>query len=149
MMRRAMPHAEDCGVKVVLKPHGGITLTIDDLLKAYREVDHPSFGICYDPGNIIYYTKGEARPEVGIDRIAPVTMAGIVKDCVVVDGRPDVMVTPGVGLVDFEKVFAGLVAAGFDGPLYVECVGGEEIEDIDRNIRSTLNFVRGIFARLR
>ena len=148
MMNRAMPHAEECGVKVVLKPHGGITLTVDDLLKAHERVDHPSFGICYDPGNIIYYTKGEVRPDADIDRIAPVTRAGIVKDCVVVDGKPDVMVTPGEGLVDFEKVFAGLVLGGFDGPLYVECVGGEEIEEIDANVRSTREFVRNILAEL-
>jgi sugar phosphate isomerase/epimerase len=148
MMRRAMPHAEECGVNVVLKPHGGITLTIDDLLRAHERVNHPRFGICYDPGNIVYYTRGELRPEADIDRIAPVTDAGIVKDCVVVDGKPDVMVTPGEGMVDFEKVFAGLILGGFDGPLYVECVGGEEIGNIDRNVRSTLDFVRDILARL-
>ena len=73
-----MPHAEECGVKVVLKPHGGITLNVDDLLKAHDRVDNPSFGICYDPGNIVYYTKGQLRPEMDIDRIAPVTGAGVV-----------------------------------------------------------------------
>jgi sugar phosphate isomerase/epimerase len=148
LMRRAMPHAEERGVKVVLKPHGGITLTIDDLLRAQEEVDHPSFGICYDPGNIIYYTEGEVMPEVGIERVAPLACAGIVKDCVVRDGEPDVMVTPGEGLVDFEKVLGGLVKGGFEGPLYVECVGGKEVDEIDENVRSTLEFVRGILAGL-
>jgi sugar phosphate isomerase/epimerase len=148
LMRRVMPHAEDHGVKVLLKPHGGITLTTDDLLQAQRRVDHPSFGICYDPGNIIYYTKGELRPEEDIDSVAPIVKAGIVKDCVLRDGEPDVMVTPGEGLVDFEKVLSGLVDGGFRGPLYVECVAGKELPEIDKNIRSTLQFVKGILRGL-
>jgi len=148
LMRRAMPHAEDSGVEVVLKPHGGITLTIDDMLRAQERVNHPNFGICYDPGNILYYTKGELRPEDGIDRIAPMVKAGIVKDCVLKNGIPDVMVTPGEGLVDFKKVFTGLIRDGFEGPLYVECVSGNEVNEIDKNIRSTLEFVKGILADL-
>jgi sugar phosphate isomerase/epimerase len=67
---------------------------------------------------------------------------------VVEDGKPDVMVTAGEGLVDFDKVLSGLVAGGFRGPLYVECVGGKELEEIDRNVKSTLGFVKDILAGL-
>jgi sugar phosphate isomerase/epimerase len=56
------------------------------------------------------------------------------------------MVTPGEGLVDFEKVLGGLVVGGFDGPLYVECVGGKTVDEIDRNVKSTLKFVSDILA---
>jgi sugar phosphate isomerase/epimerase len=58
------------------------------------------------------------------------------------EGIPDVMVTPGEGLVDFPFVLSALVAGGFDGPLYVECVGGTDVDEIDRNVRRTLSFVR-------
>ena len=72
----------------------------------------------------------------------------IIKDCVIEDEKPDVMVTPGEGLVDFEKVISGLVSGGFKGPLYVECVGGTEIDEIRANVKSTLKFVKDILAEL-
>jgi sugar phosphate isomerase/epimerase len=148
LMRRAAPYAASAGVQITLKPHGGITLTTDDLIAAYQHVSHPAFGLCYDPGNIIFYTKGAERPETNIDRVAPLVTTGIIKDCVVHDGNPDVMVTPGTGWVDFSRVLAGLTEGGFRGPLYVECVGGTTIEEIDRNVRRTLLFVRDILAPL-
>jgi sugar phosphate isomerase/epimerase len=147
LMRRAAPHAQTSGVNITMKPHGGISLTADDLIKAYDEVSHPAFGICYDPGNIIYYTKGELRPEPFVDTIASRTTTFIIKDCVVVDGVSDVMVTPGDGLVDFDAVIGGLVAGGFSGPLYLECVGGKELEDIDRDISASLTFVTDILEK--
>jgi len=148
LMSRAAPHAQQAGVNITLKPHGGITLTVQGLIDAYEKVNHPAFGICYDPGNVIFYTKGELRPETDIGKVAHMVTTGIIKDCVVEDGKPDVMVTPGEGLVDFDKVLSGLVAGGFRGPLYVECVGGKELGEIDRNIRSTLTFVKDILAKL-
>jgi sugar phosphate isomerase/epimerase len=68
----------------------------------------------------------------------------IIKDCIVKDGKPDVMITPGEGLVDFKKVVGGLIAAGFKGPLYVECVGGKTVAEINTNVRRTLDFVKGL-----
>ena len=147
LLRRVVAHAEKVGIGITLKPHGGITLTIDDLIDAYEKVNHPAFGICYDPGNIIYYTKGELRPEPDISRVAPIATTGIIKDCVVEDGTPDVAVTPGEGLVDFEKVLGGLVEGGFRGPLYVECVAGRELDEINENVKSTLKFINDILAK--
>ena len=148
LMCRAAIHAEKAGIGITLKPHDGITLTIDDLINAFDKVNHLAFGICYDPGNIIYYTKGELRPEPDIARVAPIVTTGIIKDCVVKDGVPDVMVTPGEGLVDFEKVLGGLVEGGFRGPLYVECVAGKELDEINKNVKSTLKFISGILSKL-
>lgn len=148
LMRQAAPHAEQMGVHITMKPHGGISLTTEDLISAYNKVNHPAFGICYDPGNIIYYTKGERRPETDVDAVAPIVSTGIIKDCVVKDGVPDVMVTAGEGLVDFERVLTGLVNGGFNGPLYVECVAGKELDEIDRNVKFTLKFVKDILDKL-
>jgi sugar phosphate isomerase/epimerase len=144
LMRRVAPHAQATGITITLKPHGGITLTTADLIDVYRQVNHPGFGLCYDPGNIIYYTRGEERPETHVSDVAPLIATGIIKDCVLVDGVPDVMVTPGEGLVDFATVLSGLVSGGFSGPLYVECVGGTALDEVDRNVRRTLSFVRGL-----
>ena len=148
VMREAAPYAEEKGMAITLKPHGGVTLTAQDLIDAYEKVNHPGFGICYDPGNIIYYTKGEQRPETALDEVAPTVNTAIIKDCTLHDGQPDVMVTPGEGLVDFEKVLGGLIAGGFRGPLYLECVGGKEIEEIHANVRATRSFIRQILESL-
>lgn len=148
LMRRAAVHAQEAGVKITMKPHGGISLTTAHLRHAYEAVGHPAFGICFDPGNIIYYTKGDSRPETDIDDIAPFVSTGIIKDCVVTGDKADVMVTPGEGLVDFPSVLGGLVRGGFTGPMYVECVGGQELGEIDRNVSSALTFINGIVKPL-
>jgi sugar phosphate isomerase/epimerase len=148
VMRRVAPYAQRASVGIAVKPHGGLTTTTDDLIAVHNRVDHPAYSICYDPGNIIYYTKGEERPETHVARIAPLVTTCIIKDCVVVDGKPDVMVTPGEGWVDFDAVLSALVAGGFCGSLYVECVGGESIDEIDQNVRHTYAFLQAILARL-
>ena len=148
LMRRAAPHAQQAGVNITLKPHGGITLTADNMLETCNKIGHAAFGLCFDPGNIIYYTKGELRPEIEVAKVAPKVTTGIIKDCVVEGDKADVMVTAGEGLVDFEGVLSGLVSNGFRGPLYVECVAGTELDEIDANVRATLTFVKGILARL-
>lgn len=146
LMRRAAPHAAGMGVNITMKPHGGISLTVQDLIDADDKVNHPAFGICYDPGNVIYYTKGDLRPETDVATVAPRVTTTIIKDCVVEDGVPDVMVTPGEGLVDFEAVLNGLINGGFDGPLYVECVGGQTVDEINMNTKATLKFVSDILG---
>ncbi|MCE2437902.1 MAG: sugar phosphate isomerase/epimerase [Candidatus Latescibacteria bacterium] len=148
LMRQSAPHADEVGVNITMKPHGGISLTVSHLLAANDNVSHAAFGICFDPGNIIYYTKGDLRPETGVLEVAPVVTTGIIKDCTVIDGVPDVMVTPGDGLVDFHAVLSGLVGGGFDGPLYVECVGGKEPDEVDRDIAFARGYVEGILSGL-
>ena len=83
-----------------------------------------------------------------IDRVAPLVTVGIIKDCIVQDDKPDVMITPGEGWVDFEAVFGGLVGGGFGGPLYLECVGGSTPQEIDQNVLRTRGFVNALLERL-
>lgn len=148
LMRRAAPHAEDAGLHITLKPHGGITLTPEDMLAADRQVSHAAFGLCFDPGNIIFYTQGERRPEPDVERVAPRVNTAIIKDCIVENGKSDVSVTAGDGLVDFPVVLGKLGASGFAGPYYVECVGSTEPEAVDRDLAFTLGYVRGILETL-
>jgi sugar phosphate isomerase/epimerase len=148
LMQKAAAHAADVGVRITLKPHGGITLTTADLVTAYQRINHPAFGICYDPGNIIYYTQGHERPEATVAQVAPLVTTGIIKDCALNDDVPDVMITPGEGLVDFEAVLSTLAQAGFSGPLYLECVGGQSLAEIDENVRRTRAFIQGILSGL-
>jgi sugar phosphate isomerase/epimerase len=149
LMRRCAAHAQACGLQITMKPHGGISLTVEDLLAAHRRVGHPAFGICFDPGNIVYYTAGARRPEPDAPAVAPVCNALIIKDCIIrSDGKPDVMVTAGEGLVNFAAVLGSFVKAGYTGPCYVECVGGKDVAAVDRDVAFTLGYVRGILAAL-
>ena len=146
LMSQAAVWAHERGLKITMKPHGGISLTAEHLLAAHQRVGHPAFGISFDPGNIIYYTVGERRPEADVGAVAPTVSTFIVKDCIVKDGKADVMVNAGDGLVDFRDVLSQLRESGFSGPLYVECVGGSEPSDVDRDLAYTLGFVRGVLS---
>lgn len=148
VMKEAAPFAAEAGVGITMKPHGGISLTTEHLLMACEKVGHEAFAISYDPGNIIYYTKGERRPEEDVEAVAASVSTLIIKDCIVDDGVPDVMVTAGDGLVDFAFVLRQLALRGFSGPSYVECVGGKEPEQVDRDIAFTLGYIKGIFAAI-
>ncbi len=148
IMRQCAPYAQDRGVALAMKPHGGIGLTGKMMTETFELVNHPNFSICYDPGNIIYYTKGEHRPEPDVDDVAAHVGMCIIKDCVVVDDKPDVNILPGEGWVDFGVVLGKLVAASFTGPLYVECLGGTETADINDRARRTHAFVTEIVAKL-
>jgi sugar phosphate isomerase/epimerase len=147
-MEKAVPYAASAGVSINLKPHGGLTRTCRDLIRVHKQVGHPAFGVCYDPGNIIYYTNGAARPEECAADVAPYVTTAIIKDCVVLDGRPDVLVTPGQGLVDWECVLSGLCSGGFGGPFYLECVGGKMLSEINRNVRQAREYIERILANL-
>jgi sugar phosphate isomerase/epimerase len=146
LMRRMAPLAESAGVRIVLKPHGGISLTGEDMLRVRDKVGHSAFGLCYDPGNTLYYTKGEVKPEVDVHSVASDIDVVIIKDFTMVDGKPEVMVTAGDGDVDFPDVLGTLVNAGFEGPYYVECVGSSEPDAIDRDVAFTLGYVREILS---
>ena len=149
LMRRAAPHAEEAGIGITMKPHGGISLTADDLLAAARRVDHPAFAICYDPGNIIFYSKGEHRPEPDAEKVAASASTLIIKDCSLETGtREDVNVTAGDGLVDFPVLLRKLVDGGFKGPCFVECVGGHQLPEIDRDLAFTRGYIKGILSAL-
>jgi hypothetical protein len=45
-------------------------------------------------------------------------------------------------------VLSGLVGGGFNGPLYVECVGSQELDGVDRDLAFTLGYIKGILLGL-
>jgi sugar phosphate isomerase/epimerase len=149
IMRQTAPYAEKKGVQILLKPHGGLGLTGRDLANAVEKVNNSAFRICYDPGNIIYYTKGKVRPEPDVDDVAEFVTFCIIKDCIIKeDGNPDVWILPGDGLVDFPVVLGKLVKAGFSGPLHVECLGGSELDDVNERAWKTREWLEKILEKL-
>ncbi len=132
VLREAAAYGADHGVTVTLKPHGGPGGTCRDLVRVVEIVDHPNFGIYFDPGNVLYYTGHS--PLEGLDEVAPHVVGAIIKDQTGGIGAP-VTIEPGTGDVDFETMFGVLRTGGFTGgPVMVECLGGDGLEDT--NIRA-------------
>lgn len=87
LMRQLAPHAESFGVGISMKPHGTL-LTNKSLIEIHKAVGHPAFGICMDPGNILYYTKGKSLPTDGLEELAPCVSCVVMKDCVLNPDSP-------------------------------------------------------------
>jgi sugar phosphate isomerase/epimerase len=142
-VQRCLDYAGEHGLMLLLKPHGGISALGADLLRAADRINHPSFGICYDPGNIYYYTGQSAEED--LPPVAPAVRAMCIKD--ETGGKHgEVALTPGTGLVDFKRVFSTLNDAGFSGPCWVECLGGKTIEELNREAKRTYDFITDVVA---
>lgn len=142
---QCLDFAQEQGVKVLLKAHGGMCALAEDLLYALDRLPHPNFGICYDPGNIYYYTGEKAEED--LPKIAARVEAMCIKD--EIGGKHgDVMVTPGTGLVDFPRIFSILHDHGFSGPCWVECVGGKSLEEINAEAAKTYQYLTDVVAAI-
>lgn len=160
LMQQVAPHAESVGLEISMKLHRAATRDsiFTELTEIHKAVDHPAFGLCMDPGNIIYYTTSSPKdgpvsyrlPTEGLAAIAHRFNTMIVKDCACDFERygqaATVMVQPGSGLVDFTAVLRTLRTAGFDGPLNIEKVPGETIEAVDKNFVRAAQFVADLVA---
>lgn len=141
---RCLDIAAEREITLLLKPHGGLSSLAEDLLRAASRLPHPTFGICYDPGNVYYYTG--QNPEEDLPKVAEQVRAMCIKD--ETGGRHgEVMITPGTGLVDFERIFSILDGAGFSGPCWVECVGGSTLAEINAEAKKAYEFVSRAVAR--
>ncbi|HIE51773.1 MAG TPA: sugar phosphate isomerase/epimerase [Armatimonadetes bacterium] len=125
VMRQGAAYAQARGVQIVLKPHGGVSATAADCVRAVEAVNSPAFRIWYDPGNVLFYTG--ADPAEDVAAVAPYVTGVCVKDC----QGGTVQVTPGEGEVNFARLFDTLLEAGFSGPCLVECLVGETPEEVD------------------
>lgn len=145
VMRDAATYAAEKGIKLVMKPHGGISGTAAEILRVIQTINHPNFSIWYDAGNIIHYTGKDPVGE--IDLIAPYITGFCAKDCA--ELRGDVMLQFGAGKVDFAAVLQRLQAHGFSGPIMVECCKvGETPEETMTNARANREFLETVLAGL-
>lgn len=145
VMSDAAGYAQDKGVQLVMKPHGGISGSSDEILRVIKQVNHRNFSIWYDAGNIIHYTGKD--PVAEIDPIAQHITGFCAKDCGELKG--DVMIQFGAGKVDFPAVFKKLKAAGFNGPVMVECCKvGQTPEETTANARANREFLEKALASI-
>jgi sugar phosphate isomerase/epimerase len=145
VMSDAAAYAHERRIKLVMKPHGGSSGAADDIVAVMKAVRHPNFKIWYDAGNIIYYTGKDPVEE--LKPIAQHVTGFCAKDCAAV--KSDVMIQFGTGKVDFAAVFHTLNAAGFDGPIMVECCKvGATAEETMANARANRTFLESLLARV-
>ncbi len=120
-------YAQEKGVGISIKPHGGLNATGPQCRKTIEMVGHKNFRIWYDPGNIFFYSNGKLDP---VDDAA--TVDGLVTGMCVKDYKhpKNVSVTPGTGQVDFPAVLARLKKGGFThGPLVIECLRPGDLKE--------------------
>ena len=145
VMNAASGYAQERGIKLVMKPHGGISGSSDEILNVIKEVNHRNFSIWYDAGNIIHYTGKDPVTEIG--PIAKHITGFCAKDCGEIKG--DVMIQSGAGKVDFPAVFRRLKEGGFNGPVMVECCKiGQTPEETTINARANREFLEKVMAEV-
>lgn len=144
-MSDAAAYAQERGVKLVMKPHGGSSGSSEEILEALKKVNHPNFKIWYDAGNIIYYTGKD--PIAELEPIAQHVTGFCAKDCA--DKGKEVMIQFGEGKVDFAGVFRKLKAAGFNGPIMVEGIAvGATPQETNENARKNREFLERTLASI-
>ena len=150
IMADAAAFAQERGIKLVMKPHGGGSGASDEIVTALKKVGHANFKIWYDAGNIIYYTGKDPVEE--LKPILPHVTGFCAKDCSVETDaagkrKPDVMIQFGAGKVDFPAVFKAMKAGGFNGPVMVECCKiGATVAETTANAKANRDFLAKVLA---
>ena len=159
----AAAFGQERGVKVVVKHHHGLQNTSMDLIAWTKQVNHPNFGVFFDPGNVVYYTGKD--PVKDLEVVGPYVSGVVAKDCsaphfmeraagdppfgdkVAGAGNPEVMIQFGTGKVDFAAFFKRLKSFGFSGPVMVEGTKvGATLEETIANARANREFLERVFA---
>ncbi|MCX8037053.1 MAG: sugar phosphate isomerase/epimerase [Candidatus Sumerlaeia bacterium] len=149
-LEQVVPHAEQLGITITLKPHTGITATAAACLKVVGRVVSERLKICWDAGNVSYYEG--VRPDPDFPALAPHVRAVCIKDHRGPRAHADFPV-PGEGDVDHEAMFKTLFGAGFRGPLAVERVDGTmnalqmDADLIDRRIAQARAFLAPLLEK--
>ena len=143
LMADGAAYAQERGLKLVLKPHGGSSGASEEILRSIKAINHPNFSIWYDAGNIIYYTGKD--PVTELEPIAKYVTGFCAKDCAA--PKAEVMVQLGTGKVDFKKVFAVLKKAGFKGPIMLEGSDpGKSASEATQNAKANREFLEKTLA---
>jgi sugar phosphate isomerase/epimerase len=136
-------YAAEKRVGMTIKPHGGLNATSAALRKIIQTVGKKNFTVCYDAGNIAFYSNGALDPVRDAAAVDGLVSCWTIKDYSPTRRSPlpkghqpskytgDVALTPGTGVIDFKAVFARLKQGGFrSGALIVECLAPGELPQL-------------------
>ena len=134
--------AQEKGVQLALKPHGGLNSTGPQCRGIVEKVNHPAFRMWYDPGNIYYYSDGSLNPVDDSPSVDGLVTGMCIKDY---QHPKKVDVTPGTGQVDFPAVFEKLKTGGFiSGPLLIETLASGDFDATLEEAKKARVFVEGL-----
>lgn len=152
-------YAAEKKLGLTIKPHGGLNATGPQLRKLVEMVGKPNFRICYDAGNIAFYSNGEIDPVQDAASVDGLVVGWCIKDfspkrvSPLPPGRKpsqytgDVSMTPGTGAVNFKGVLARLKQGGFrGGPLVVECLTPGELPQLLAEAKKARTFLEDLVA---
>jgi len=110
------PVAQDHGVMLVVKQHGGSTGTGEACAKIVREVAHPNVMVNYDAGNVMDYLNVDPIPDI-------LKCADVVRSFCIKDHRnwpKDEDCGPGLGEIDHYRLLHPVAFTGLKMPLCCE-----------------------------
>jgi sugar phosphate isomerase/epimerase len=164
-----LPAAEAAGVVLTIENHykdgtweyPEFAQSRERFLRILREVPSPWLKVQYDPSNAVVagIDAYELLDEV-VERVATMHASdrylegGTVSDLQRLDADPlhgyAKLLRHGVigeGFNDFDRIFATLAAAGFDGWVSIEDGEGDTVEEGMENLRRSADFLRGAMAK--
>lgn len=148
--RELGPIAQDQGVLLVVKQHGGSTGTGEACAEITREVDHPHIKVNYDAGNVMDYLDVDPIPDIA-------KCADEVRSFCIKDHRnfpKDQDCGPGYGEIDHYRLLAPVAFTGREMPLCCENIFAPVIarptrpEGIDALARHAREFLEVVIAGL-
>jgi sugar phosphate isomerase/epimerase len=142
-LRKASEIGADLGMPVALQNHSGLTCTGDDMLRFYREVNHPNFTLLLDTGHFAGRDgpNGPRIPELtyadyyhSIEQVAPLTQFVRAKlYSLDASGREK--------WIDYDRVFTILRGVRYNGFISLVYEGQEdELTAIPRGTRFLRSF---------
>ncbi len=142
------PIAQDQGVLLVVKQHGGSTGTGQACAEIIREVDHPAVRVNYDAGNVMDYLNVDPIPD--IQKCADVVHSFCMKDHR--DWPQDQDCGPGFGEIDHYRLLHPVAFTGRKMPLCCENIFAPILprpdtpEGIDKLARQVREFLETVIA---
>lgn len=128
IIEAAIPLCEQYRLRLDIKPHMGPFGRGPGLTELAATINHPLFGVSYDPGNIHFYEG--LSPQTDLAAVAPKVTSLCVKDHKGPQMHRD-FPNPGDGDIDWPDVFRQLKAENFTGYALIEVMNGESPEEID------------------
>lgn len=115
-LRRMAPAAQQAGLMVLIKQHGGNTATGQACARIVSEVSHPAVRICYDAGNVLDYENHDPLADI-------LTCWRDIRAFNIKDHRntpKDEDCGPGFGEIDHYKLLRPVLHTGLTIPLTFE-----------------------------
>ncbi len=131
--------AESLGVGLHVKPHMGEFGAGPGLAALSKRINHPCFGVSYDPGNIHFYEG--LRADEDVTSVADQVRSICIKDHKGAQ-RENNFPTPGEGDVNWGPIWQSLSSANFEGFALVEVLGRTQAEEIDQAAATTLQRIK-------